>query len=105
MRLERRVAIKVLAPELTRDERFRDRFLRESRLAASLEHPHIVPIYAAGEADDLVYLAMRYVEGRDLRDVVRRLGRIEPERAVAICAQVADALDAAHGLGLVHRDV
>ncbi len=69
--LERRVALKVLTPELYRDERFRERFLRESKLAASLEHPHIVPIYAAGEADGSLYLAMRYVEGRDLARAAR----------------------------------
>src|SRR5262245_7473477 len=64
--LDRRIALKVLTPELARDERFRERFLRESKLAASLEHPHIVPIHAAGEADGVLYLAMRYVDGRDL---------------------------------------
>ena len=103
--LDRRVALKVLTPELHRDERFRERFLRESKLAASLEHPHIVPIYAAGEADGSLYLAMRYIEGRDLAALLRSLGRIDPERALAIVRQVASALDVAHGRGLVHRDV
>jgi ABC-type transport system substrate-binding protein/class 3 adenylate cyclase/streptogramin lyase/tRNA A-37 threonylcarbamoyl transferase component Bud32 len=103
--LERRVALKVITPELSRDERFRDRFLRESKLAASLEHPHIVPIHAAGEADGLLYLAMRYVEGRDLGALLRGLGRLDPERALAILGQVASALDVAHARGLVHRDV
>ena len=88
-----------------RDERFRERFLRESKLAASLEHPHIVPIYAAGEADGVLYLAMRYVEGRDLADLLRALGRLDPERALAIVAPDRSALDAAHARGLVHRDV
>ncbi|HEU4978730.1 MAG TPA: ABC transporter substrate-binding protein [Solirubrobacteraceae bacterium] len=103
--LDRRVALKVLTPELARDERFRARFLRESRLAASLEHPHIVPIHGAGEADGLLYLAMRYVEGRDLAGLLRSLGRLDPERAIAILGQVAAALDVAHARGLVHRDV
>jgi serine/threonine-protein kinase len=103
--LERRVALKVLTPELSRDERFRERFLRESKLAASLEHPHIVPIHSAGEADGVLYLAMRYVEGRDLGALLASLGRIEAERVLAILDQVAEALDAAHARGLVHRDV
>lgn len=70
--LERRVALKVLTPELARDDRFRERFLRESKLAASLEHPHIVPIHAAGEANGLLYLVMRYVDGRDLSSLLHR---------------------------------
>ena len=106
IRLERRVALKVLAPELARDERFRERFLRESRLAAALEHPDIVPIYAAGEADGVLYLAMRFVDGTRPRRADRaRRPRSAPERALALLAQVADALDAAHARGLVHRDV
>ena len=105
MSLERRVALKVLTPELARDERFRERFLRESKLAASLEHPHIVPIHAAGEADGVLYLAMRYVEGRDLAALLRSLGRLEPDRALALLGQVASALNAAHARGLIHRDV
>ena len=103
--LERRVALKVLTPELSRDERFRDRFLRESKIAASLEHPHIVPIHAAGEADGVLFLAMRYVEGRDLSGLLESLGRLDPERAVGLLGQIASALDAAHARGLVHRDV
>jgi ABC-type transport system substrate-binding protein/class 3 adenylate cyclase/tRNA A-37 threonylcarbamoyl transferase component Bud32 len=103
--LERRVALKVVTSELSRDARFRERFLHESKLAASLEHPNIVPIHAAGEADGLLYLAMRYVDGRDLAAVLASLGRIDPARAVAILEQVAAALDAAHAQGLVHRDV
>src|SRR5437764_15432522 len=81
--LERRVALKVLTPELARDERFRERFLRESKVVSSLEHPHIVPIHAAGEADGVLYLTMRYVEGRDLAALLRILGRLEPDRALA----------------------
>jgi tRNA A-37 threonylcarbamoyl transferase component Bud32 len=101
----RRVALKLLVPELARDERFRQRFLRESRLAASLDHPHIVSILTSGEEDGLIYLVMAYVEGSDLRELLRQEARLEPKRAVDLVGQVADALDAAHGAGLVHRDV
>ena len=103
--LQRKVALKVLAPELSGDERFRRRFLLESQLAASLEHPHIVPIYAAGEVDDVLYLAMKYVEGYDLRELIDATDRVGDSRALHLLGQVAGALDAAHGLGLVHRDV
>jgi serine/threonine-protein kinase len=103
--LDRSVALKLLPPELSRDERFRKRFLREARLAAALEHPGIVPIYAAGEADGLLYLAMRHVRGTDLRPLLEREGRLEPDKAIRILAPVAEALDAAHAQGLVHRDV
>src|SRR6185437_10400840 len=81
------------------------RFLLESQLAASLEHPHIVPIYAAGEEGDLLFLAMRYVEGYDLRELIDATEHMDDERALNVIGQIADALDAAHGLGLVHRDV
>jgi len=103
--LHRKAAVKVLAPELSRDDRFRRRFLLESQLAASLEHPHIVPIYGAGEVEDVLYLAMRYVEGYDLRELIDATDRVGDERALRLLSQVAGALDAAHGLGLVHRDV
>jgi predicted Ser/Thr protein kinase len=99
------VALKVLVPELAHDERFRQRFLRESQLAASLDHPHIVPIVAAGEDNGVLYLAMAYVEGTDLRELLRREGSLEPERALDLIGQVAVAIDAAHAAGLVHRDV
>ena len=79
--------------------------LRESRLAASLDHPNVVPIYEAGEADGRLFIAMRYVDGTDLKKLLRREGALEPARAIAIAVQVADALDAAHASGLVHRDV
>jgi tRNA A-37 threonylcarbamoyl transferase component Bud32 len=103
--LGRDVALKLLAQELTDDEQFRQRFLRESRIAASLNHPNIVPVYAAGETEGMLYLAMRFVDGADLKALLRRESRLEPARALALLGQVASALDAAHGHGLVHRDV
>jgi serine/threonine-protein kinase len=103
--LERMVALKVIAPELAEDERFRNRFLRESKIAASLDHPHVVPIHRAGEESGLLFIAMRYVEGTDLAKLVAQEGALDPRRAVAIVEQVAEALDAAHEQGLVHRDV
>ncbi len=105
LRLERPVALKLITPELAADERFRERFLRESKLAASLGHPHILPIFSAGEEGGQLYLAMRYVEGGDLNRLVAAEGTLAPERALRICGQVAGALDAAHEKGLVHRDV
>ena len=104
LRLKRKVALKLLAAGLAEDESFRDRFLRESELAASIDHPNIVPIYEAGTTEDLLFIAMRYVEGRDLNERLRR-GRLDPAEAIGILAQVASALDAAHARGLVHRDV
>ena len=104
-RLDRNVALKILASRYADDDAFRARLLRESRLAASLDHPNLVPVYDAGEADAGFYLAMRYVEGADLRAVLRREGALPPARALEIVSQVADALDAAHAKGLVHRDV
>ena len=101
----RKVALKILAPELSADDRFRQRFERESQIAASIDHPNIVPVYEAGDVDGLLYIAMRYVEGEDLRALVRREGPLPPERALALVGQVAAALDAAHARGLVHRDV
>src|SRR5713226_3920007 len=104
-RLKRNVALKLVAPELSGDARFRERFLSESELAASLEHPNVVPIHDAGEVEGHLYLAMRYVEGTDLKSLLREEGALEPKRALALLTQVADALDAAHKRGLVHRDV
>jgi len=104
-KLERPVALKLIAPELARDDRFRSRFLKEPRLAASLDNPHVIPIYDAGECDGQLYLAMRYVDGPDLGSLLERQGPIEPERALELLGQVGDALDAAHRRGLVHRDV
>ena len=103
--LRRTAALKLLGPELAHDTSFRERFLRESRTAAAIHHPNIVTIYDAGEADGLLYIAMQYVEGTDLADVLRREKALEPERALSIVGQVGDALDAAHALGIVHRDV
>src|SRR5688572_20752499 len=97
----RKVALKVIAPELAQDERFRERFLRESRIAASLDHPHVIPIYGAGEDDGVLYLAMRYVEGSDLAKVLAEDGALDPKRAVELLSQIAEALDAAHEKGLV----
>ncbi len=103
--LGRKVALKLLAPELAADPAFRERFIAESRLAASLDHPHIVPIYEAGEADERLFLAMRYVEGDDLGALIAAAGPLDPGRAVGLLAGIAAALDAAHDRGLVHRDV
>jgi len=104
-RLGRAVALKVLAPQLSHDHRFRDRFVRESRLVASLDHPNIIPIYEAGERDDLLFIAMRYVEGSDMRRLVQATGPLPVARANRLFTQIASALDAAHDNGLVHRDV
>jgi YVTN family beta-propeller protein len=105
LRLKRTVALKLMAPELALDRRFRERFSREAELAMSLEHPNVVPIHDAGDIDGRLYLAMRHVEGTDLRVLLHAEGALDPPRALAICSQVANALDAAHANGLVHRDV
>src|SRR5262245_50011845 len=105
LRLKRTVALKLVTPELALDERFRERFARETELAMSLEHPNVVPIHDAGDVAGRLYLAMRLVAGTDLRKLLREQGALEPSRALAICRQVANALDAAHAKGLVHRDV
>src|SRR6266566_993158 len=101
----RRIALKLLAPELARDDRFRQRFVRESRVASSLDHPHMVPTVAAGEHEGLLFLAMAYVDGVDLRELLRRENRLEPQRAVDLITQVVDALDFFFAAGRVHRDV
>jgi len=103
--LGRPVALKVIASDRAADAGFRERFQRESRLAASFDHPHVVPVHAAGEEDGELYIVMRYVRGSDLHALVKREGRLAPERAAAIVAQTGSALDAAHAAGLVHRDV
>jgi len=104
-RLGRKVALKVLTPVLAHNEQFQQRFIRESRLAASLDHPNIVPIYEAGEADGQLFIAMRYVAGSDLKGLLGQTGGMPLARLLRIFVQIGDALDAAHELGLVHRDV
>jgi Protein kinase domain len=104
-RLGSLVALKVLAPELCDDDVFRTRFLEESRIAASMNHPNVIPIYDMGASDDLLYIAMRYVAGTDMRQILKKRGRMVPEIAVFLVGQAARALDAAHRKGLVHRDV
>jgi serine/threonine protein kinase len=104
-RLGRDAALKVLTSPLAHDAAFRERFIRESQIAAGLDHPNIVPVYDAGEADGVLYLAMRYIKGSDLGQTVRREGPLDPWRVIAILSDVASALDSAHAEGLVHRDV
>jgi hypothetical protein len=104
-RLSRPVALKVLAPALAADEEFRRRFTAESRAAAAVDHPHIIPVYEAGQAGLALFIAMRLVTGGDLRQVLAREGPLPPERAAVLLSPVASALDAAHAAGLVHRDV
>jgi len=103
--LYRIYALKVLAPELAADEQFRARFQREMRIAASLDHPHVVGIHYAGEHDGFLFLAMDYVHGQDLRRLILRDGALDPEPAVELLSQIASALAAAHAKGLVHRDI
>ena len=106
MRLGRKVALKLLTPQLADSEQFRQRFIRESRVAASLDHPNIVPIYEAGEADGQLFIAMRYVIGKDLKGVLAEEGgQLPVARALRLFVQIGDALDSAHQAGLVHRDV
>jgi serine/threonine-protein kinase len=104
VRLGRKVALKVLAPDYADDEAFRARFLRESKMAAAIDHPNIIPIYEAGEVEGAYFLAMRYVDGTDLETRLRT-GPLTPDASVRLLGQVAGALDAAHAAGLVHRDV
>lgn len=101
----RAVALKVLAPELAADQLFRERFVHESQLAASLEHPNVVPIYGAGERDGVLYIAMRYVAGGDLKKLLKERVRLSGTETISVAMQVAGALDAAHARGLIHRDV
>jgi serine/threonine protein kinase len=104
-RLGRQVALKVLAPDLARDQDFRQRFIRESRAAVAVDHPSILPVFEAGEAGDVLFIAMRFVRGGDVRLLIAQNGALPPDRAVELITPVADALDAAHAAGLVHRDV
>src|SRR3984957_18406650 len=105
LRLDRQVALKILDPVLAEDPGFRQRFLRESRAAAAVDHPNIIPVFAAGEADGVLFIAMRYVSGPDVRTLLQSAGPLPAGRAIEIVSQVAAALDTAHGRGLVHRDV
>ena len=103
--LERKAALKLLAPELAENEAFRQRFVRESRIAAGLDHPNVIPVYDAGEADGLLFIAMRYVRGSDLKSLLAEHGPLDPADVVRVMDQLGAALDAAHEEGLVHRDV
>jgi hypothetical protein len=103
--LDRVVALKVIAPELLEEPAIRERFLREARTAASIEHPNVIPVHAAGEREGIAYLVMRLVDGHDLRALTRRDGLPEPAYAAAVIGRLADALDAIHRAGYVHRDV
>ena len=103
--LGRPVAVKLIADNRATDAAFRERFERESRMAAAIDHPNVIPVHAAGEEDGRLYLVMRYVAGTDLHALLGQEGRLEPARAAAVVAQVAAGLDAAHAAGLVHRDV
>ncbi len=105
VRLDRHVALKILAPGMAVDDAFRQRFIRESRAAAAVDHPHIIPVFEAGEANGVLFIAMRYVHGGDVRELLDTHGPLGPARAADIITQVAAALDAAHAHGLVHRDV
>ena len=103
--LERKVALKIMSPALTESKDFQERFTRESRLAAALDHPNIIPIYEAGERDGVFFIAMRYVDGSDLKHLIQRDGPLDQARTGSIITQVANALAAAHDEGLVHRDI
>ncbi len=105
IQLGRNVALKLLSPVLALDDAFRQRFIRESRAAAAVDHPYIIPIFAAGESDGALFIAMRYVQGGDVRSLIDAEGPLPPDRAAGIITQVALALDAAHLHGLVHRDI
>jgi Protein kinase domain len=104
-RLGATIALKVMEPELAMDEVFRERFVREARAAARIRHPNIIPIYDAGEWHGDLYIAMRYIEGDDLRSVLRKDGALPTDQTYVIGLQIASALDAAHRSGLIHRDV
>src|SRR3954453_23727860 len=103
--LNRRVALKLIAPDLAADEGFRERFKQESMTAASIDHPNVIPIYHAGEEGGQLYITMLYVEGTDLRALIAQRGKLDPALAAQLISQTAAALDAAHARGLVHRDV
>ncbi len=104
-RLDRLVALKIMTPAMGSDDMFRQRFIRESRAAAAVDDPHIIPVYEAGEVGHVLFIAMRFVRGGDVRSLLRREGPLSAERVASIVSPVASALDAAHAVGLVHRDV
>jgi serine/threonine protein kinase len=104
-RLDRQVALKILAPGLAADDAFRRRFIRESRAAAAVDDPHIIPVFEAGDSRGVLFIAMRYVRGGDVRSLLDRIGPLPAAQAAEIIFQAASALDAAHARGLVHRDV
>jgi serine/threonine-protein kinase len=103
--LQRPVALKVILPEYSGDERFRERFRRESRIAAAIDHQNVIPVFDAGDENGVLYIMMRLVEGTDLRQVIAQDGALRPLRAARIVRQVGAALDAAHARGMLHRDV
>src|SRR3954454_227673 len=105
MNLQRRAAIKIIAPEFADTKGFRSRFIREARIAAALQHPNIVTVYDAGQSGQTLYIAMQFIRGSDLAAILNEEGRLRPSRAIDVCRQVASALDAAHGMALIHRDV
>ncbi len=106
LRLKRTVAIKVIAAELASDKDFRERFGRETEIAAQIEHPHVIPLYGAGETEDgQLYIVMRYIEGINMAELIAQRGRLDPRLAAQLTSQIASALDAAHVQGLVHRDI
>jgi serine/threonine-protein kinase len=105
VRLDRMVALKILSPDLARNDSFRQRFIRESRAGAAVDHPHVIPVFEAGEAEGVLFIAMRYVAGLDVRALIERIGQLPADRVVDLVSQVASALDTAHAAGLVHRDV
>jgi serine/threonine protein kinase len=103
--LQRPVALKLILPEYSRDERFRERFRRESKIAAAIDHPNVIPVFDAGDEGGVLYILMRLVEGTDLRALIAAEGQIDPLRAARIVRQVGAALDAAHARGMLHRDI
>ena len=105
VRLDRPVALKLVEPEVARDPLIRERLRREARMVAALDHPNVVPLYAAGEEDGTVYIVTRWVEGTELGRLIHDDGPLEPGRAARTAAQIAAALEVAHAKGLVHRDV
>ncbi|MGW8768060.1 serine/threonine-protein kinase [Streptomyces sp. NPDC055815] len=105
LRLDRTLVLKLLAPEVGRNETFRRNFARDTRIVAAIDHPHVVPIFEAGEADGFLYIAMRYIAAPNLRELLDQYGALSVTGAIRIAGQVASALDSAHKHGAVHGDV